>query len=277
MSIRCVDRMQLIAHRGASYDAPENTVASARLAWAQHADALEVDVHLTRDGRLAVIHDPDTQRTGVVRHIVAEATLAELQQLDVGGWKDVRFSGEKIPSLEEIFAIVPAGKRVFVELKGGPESVPPLQRCVRSLEDNGAGFMPAQVAVIAFDLETAVAAKRGLPAHEVCWLADHGAEAPRATLQEIADTARREGLDGVDVDHRWLHDGKVVQQIRVNGFKVYVWTETILRSRGTFLPQGSMVSRPTGPAGYAPNWRALRFSAELSTERVGNRPRCGWV
>src|SRR5687767_10257607 len=88
-------RMQFIAHRGASHDAPENTLAAVRLAWAQHADAVEVDVHLTRDGRLAVIHDPDTQRTAGVARVVAQSTLAELQLLDVGRWKASRFAGEK--------------------------------------------------------------------------------------------------------------------------------------------------------------------------------------
>src|SRR3954466_7120047 len=115
--------MQIIAHRGASHDAPENTLAAARLAWAQHADALEVDVHLTRDGRLAVIHDPDTRRTADVARAVAESTLAELPQLDVGTWKDRRFAAERIPALEDVFAVVPDGKRVFVEIKGGPEVV----------------------------------------------------------------------------------------------------------------------------------------------------------
>src|SRR4051812_19201695 len=112
--------VQIIAHRGASHDAPENTLAAVRLAWAQHADAVEVDVHLTRDWRLAVIHDPDTRRTGDEVCVVADSTLAELQRLDVGQWKDPRFAGERIPTLEDVFGSVPDGKRTFVELKSGP-------------------------------------------------------------------------------------------------------------------------------------------------------------
>src|SRR4051794_20206839 len=103
--------MQIIAHRGASHDAPENTLAAVRLAWAQHADAVEIDVHLTRDGRLAVIHDPDTQRTAGIPQLVTETTLADLQRLDAGAWKGASFAGEKIPALEDVFALVPAGKR----------------------------------------------------------------------------------------------------------------------------------------------------------------------
>src|SRR3954468_15593010 len=123
--------MVIIAHRGASRDAPENTLAAVRLAWAQHADAVEIDVHLTRDGRLAVIHDPDTQRTTGVPRIVAQSTFAELSELDAGAWKNARFAGEKIPALEDVLAVVPDGKRLFVEIKGGPEVVPELRRCMR--------------------------------------------------------------------------------------------------------------------------------------------------
>lgn len=217
--------MHIIAHRGASHDAPENTLAAVRLAWAQHADALEVDVHLTGDGRLAVIHDPDTARTAGTRHVVATTTLAVLQQLDVGRGKAARFAGEKIPALEDVFALVPEGKRVFVELKSGPESVPALQRCVaRARHEQPVRLQAAQIAIITFDLPTAEAVKRALPDHEVCWLAEAGAEAPRPTLLEIARVARAAALDGVDVDAKWPLPKDVVQQIRRDGFKLYVWT-----------------------------------------------------
>ena len=217
--------MQIIAHRGASHDAPENTLAAVRLAWAQDADAVEVDVHLTRDGRLAVIHDPDTQRTAGVAGTVAAATLAGLQALDVGRWKAARFSGERIPALEEIFALVPDGKRVFVEIKGGPEVVRELQRCVDvALHEPRGPLRPEQIAISTFDLPAAETAKRALPRHEVCWIADSGRAAPRPTLAAVVQAARAAGLDGVDLDAGWILNAEVVQQIQRDGFKVYVWT-----------------------------------------------------
>jgi glycerophosphoryl diester phosphodiesterase len=226
--------MQIIAHRGASYDAPENTIAAARLAWAQHADALEVDVHLTADGRLAVIHDSDTRRTAQVAHVIAQTRLADLQRLDVGAWKEPRFSGETIPALEEVFAVVPEGKRIFVEIKGGAEVVAELRRSVRWAlgEEEARGeanllhghLQPKQIAIISFDLAAARAAKAALPAHEVCWIADSGREAPLPTLTAIAAAARDAGLDGVDVEANWLTDGGIVKQLRANAFKVYAWT-----------------------------------------------------
>lgn len=215
--------MLIIAHRGASHDAPENTLAAARLGWEQGADALEVDVHLTRDGRLAVIHDSDTQRTAGIPGEVGSLTLAELQSRDVGRWKSPRFAGERIPALEAILADVPAGKRLFVELKGGPASVPALQQAITQ-GVRAASLPRSQITIIAFDLATARAAKRALPENEVCWLADAGDEAPCPTIAEVARVAREAGLDGIDVAADWELDVECVQQIRQGGFKLYVWT-----------------------------------------------------
>ena len=67
--------MEIIAHRGASHDAPENTLAAVQLAWQQHADAVEVDVRISRDGQLVVIHDDNTRRTGKAARKVSDETL----------------------------------------------------------------------------------------------------------------------------------------------------------------------------------------------------------
>src|SRR5688572_31257071 len=80
-------KVEIVAHRGASFDAPENTVAAIKLAWEQKADASEFDIYLTKDGKIAVIHDKDTMRTAGVQKLVAESTLEELRKLDVGKWK----------------------------------------------------------------------------------------------------------------------------------------------------------------------------------------------
>src|SRR3954470_3141821 len=85
------DKVEIIAHRGASYDAPENTVAAIKLAWEQKADASEFDVFLSKDGKIVVIHDKDTKRVAGVDKTVASQTLAELRQLDAGKWKGAQF------------------------------------------------------------------------------------------------------------------------------------------------------------------------------------------
>ncbi|MFV2065815.1 MAG: glycerophosphodiester phosphodiesterase family protein, partial [Pirellulales bacterium] len=97
----------IVGHRGASHDAPENTLAAFQLAWQRGADGVEGDFYLTSDGHIVCIHDADTERVAGEKLIVAESTLADLRQLDVGAWKGERWRGEKIPTLEEVLATVP--------------------------------------------------------------------------------------------------------------------------------------------------------------------------
>jgi glycerophosphoryl diester phosphodiesterase len=125
------DAVEIIGHRGASHDAPENTLASIRLAWKQNADASETDVHLTKDGQIVVIHDFNTRRVGGRNRKVVDQTLAELKQLDVGRWKGEQWAGERIPTLAEYLAAIPDGKRLLIEIKCGPEIVPRLVQVIR--------------------------------------------------------------------------------------------------------------------------------------------------
>ena len=92
-----------IAHRGASYLAPENTVAAVNLAWELGADAVEVDVFLAKDNRVMVNHDKDTKRTaaGKKNMVIRNTPSQVLRNLDVGRWKDEKYKGEKMPFLSE--------------------------------------------------------------------------------------------------------------------------------------------------------------------------------
>lgn len=216
-----LSRMEIIAHRGASHDAPENTLAAARLAWRQGADALECDVQLTADGRLAVMHDDDTRRvTGGAQALApAGATLDQLRALDVGAWKHADFAGEKIPALDELLRTVPAGKRIFIEVKNGPEAIPELVRCLARCT-----LVPAQVAVISFQLEAARAAKRALSRCEVCYLAERDAHGVAPPLDAVIAAACAAELDGLDLEAAWPVEARVVQRVRDAGLKLYVWT-----------------------------------------------------
>src|SRR5687767_13972888 len=80
--------VEIVAHRGASYDAPENTMAAHQLAWKQNADAVETDIWLTKDGKVIVSHDKNAKRTAGRDALVTELTQAELRTLDAGKWKD---------------------------------------------------------------------------------------------------------------------------------------------------------------------------------------------
>src|SRR6476646_10554366 len=99
--------VEVIAHRGESADAPENTMAAFRLAWERKVRAIELDVHLTGDGKLIVVHDADTKRVAGTKRIIKESTLDDLRSLDAGRWKGARWAGEKMPTLDEALATIP--------------------------------------------------------------------------------------------------------------------------------------------------------------------------
>ncbi len=105
----------IIAHRGASAYAPENTLAAFDLAVRQGADAIELDAKLTKDGHVVVFHDQTLERTTGVYGRVSEKNLAELRRLDAGSHFDIAYKGETIPTLDEVFEAL--GKKIFINIE----------------------------------------------------------------------------------------------------------------------------------------------------------------
>jgi len=210
--------VEFVGHRGASHDAPENTLASFRLGW-QQAEACELDIHLTKDGQVLVSHDFNTKRTTGVDHKIAESTLAELRALDAGQWKGPQWAGEKLPTLAEVLALQPDRKRLFVEIKCGAEVLPELGRVVRA-----AGKQPGQVVLIGFKLETMQAAKKLYPDLTVLWLAGLKKNTPPPKLADLVAQARAAGLDGLDLDYRLPIDAAGVKVVTDAKLQCYVWT-----------------------------------------------------
>lgn len=109
----------IVAHRGASKRAPENTLAAFRLAIELGARLVECDVHLSADGVPVVMHDERVDRTTAGHGPVAEKTLSELKALDAGSWFGGAFAGERVPTLDEALEECAGRARLFVELKRG--------------------------------------------------------------------------------------------------------------------------------------------------------------
>lgn len=189
----------IVAHRGASHDAPENTIAAFHLAWQQGADAIEGDFHLTRDGHIVCHHDRTTERITGTNLQIASAKLAELRKLDIGAWKHEKFRGERIATLPEVLGTVPERKIIYVEVKCGPEIVPKLQQDLR--ESN---LKSAEVRIIAFDQQVIRAVKRAMPAYSAYWLVspkqenDNGPWFP--SRQQIIQTALDAKADGIGIN-----------------------------------------------------------------------------
>jgi glycerophosphoryl diester phosphodiesterase len=110
-------RPLVIAHRGSSAYAPENTLAAFKLAAEQGADAIELDADLTRDGHVVVMHDATIDRTTDGHGNVNDLTLEEIRRVDAGAWKDAVFKDERVPLLEEVFEAVGQHVLINVEIK----------------------------------------------------------------------------------------------------------------------------------------------------------------
>lgn len=106
----------VIGHRGASRAAPENTLAAFALAARLGADAVELDVKLTRDGAPIIMHDETVDRTTNGHGKVCDLTLADFKRLDAGGWKGRQFAGECVPTLAEVFEALDRRLWINVEL-----------------------------------------------------------------------------------------------------------------------------------------------------------------
>ncbi|MEG7381253.1 glycerophosphodiester phosphodiesterase family protein [Bacillus subtilis] len=115
--------MYTIAHRGASGYAPENTFAAFDLAAEMNADMIELDVQLTKDRQIVVIHDDRVDRTTNGSGFVKDFTLEELQKLDAGSWYGPAFQGERIPTLEEVLKRYHKKIGLLIELKGHPSQI----------------------------------------------------------------------------------------------------------------------------------------------------------
>jgi glycerophosphoryl diester phosphodiesterase len=215
--------VEIFAHRGASFDAPENTLAAFKLAYAQGADGAEGDFYLSKDGKIVCVHDDNMKKTAGVSLKVAGATLAELKKLDVGSWKHRRFAAERVPTLLEVLAIVPKGKKFLIEVKCGPEIVPQLEKDVET-----SGIDMDQLVVIAFDSDVVAASRKAMPKLKAYWLTSwkkktFGGYSP--SKKEVLTTLKRTEASGLDAKAiPAVLTADYAQQLKAAGFELHCWT-----------------------------------------------------
>jgi glycerophosphoryl diester phosphodiesterase len=222
--------IDIIGHRGASHDAPENTLAAFRLGWAQRADANELDIRLTRDGQVVVFHDATTRRIAGLDRPVDAQTLAQLQALDAGSWKSAAWAGERIPALTDVLATIPDGKRLYFEIKCGVEVLPALEQVIAEARSEA-----EQVALIGFGLATMAAAKKRLPKHDAYWVVENKEPPP---LGSLISQAKAAGLDGLDLQGTFPIDRLLVENIKAAGLKLCTWTVDDLPTAKRLLEAG---------------------------------------
>ncbi len=205
-------RIHVCAHRGDSLNAPENTLPALRAAAAAGASVAEIDVVLTGDDQIILLHDEVLDRTTDARGRVADLTLAEVRRLDAGAWFGPRFAGTRIPTLREALAEARSlGIGLLVEVKER-------QRPDR-MHDRLAGLLAEanavdDVLVISFDHPSLLAMKERLPALRT-ELITH------ARHVDIAGIARRAGAASVAIE--WdMFDSADALSLHADGVAVRV-------------------------------------------------------
>jgi len=214
-------RTKIIGQRGASLDAPENTVAAVRLAWERGADAVEVDARLSRDERAVLMHDGNVRRTTGVDADVVDLTCAELKALDAGAWKGARWAGERIPTLDEVLPLTPAERQLMVEIKCGPEIIDPLTQALETWAGQPEGLVFA-----GFSDETMARVKAALSAHPVYLISRTRAKdgRPAGGAAPFVERAQAAGLDGLSLSACAEIDHAFVREVHRAGLPLVVWT-----------------------------------------------------
>lgn len=203
---------EIIAHRGASYIAPENTVSSAKLAWEMGADAVECDIYLSSDNRIMVSHDASTRRTTGNEYIISKTASEIIRTLDAGSYKSQKYKGEKIPFLEEIISTVPSGKELVVEIKCGSEVLDQLKKTV------SANSGDKKFTFISFDLQTISNAKKVFPDNPCYWLCSDSSLFKNNFLK-----VKEAGLNGFSLSYNIINE-KVATAIKKAGLDLFTWT-----------------------------------------------------
>jgi len=211
----------IVAHRGASGQAPENTIPAFNLAWKQGADAIEADFHLSKDGHIVCIHDKDTKRVSEKGLIVKNTNLAELQLLDVGAKKHARYKGTPIPTIAQVFATVPKDKKIYIEIKVGPEIVPQLLADIKKSK-----LKNDQIVVISFNPYALAELKKQSPTTKTIWLCNFEKDKQglaKPSPQNSIEILKKIKADGISTSTN-LMGPAFINYFKNQGFEHHVWT-----------------------------------------------------
>ncbi len=200
----------LMAHRGNSGLAPENTLAAFAAALETKSEWVELDVHLSADGELIVMHDATVDRCTNGSGAIAEMTLAQIKALDAGSWFAPEFAGETVPTLAEVVALVGDRIRLNVEIKSSADPLSSL-KVVQALADGG---VLAQSIVSSFGLEAILETRKHWPEGTLALIT--GRAADLAIAQEHK-------LPWFNVAYPDV-DAALVERAHAAGIKVNAWT-----------------------------------------------------
>ena len=212
----------IVAHRGASHSAPENTIPSFELAFKENADFIEGDFWLTRDNEIVCIHDPDTKRVSKekINLQIRTSILAELKKVDIGSWRGSKYTGTTIPTLQGVLQIIPPDKGIYIEIKDDREIfMKKLSEILKPfLIENESSNSNREVRLITFNPKTVLSAKEYFPKIKIYWL--FGWYFSKIKLinmiahKRIMRTLRKYNCDGIDLNAAPYIDAVLVKFFR---------------------------------------------------------------
>ena len=203
----------IIAHRGISFDLPENSLSAFNASWAVGVDGIEGDFHLTRDGSIVCIHDDNTSRVCNKNLVICNSTLQELKELNLQ-CEGKNHLNIKIPTLTEVLKTVPSGKKIFVEIKCGVEILLPLVKELSRSKINS-----NQVVIISFDRQVVKELKEMAPEYKALLLYSYeeGREVS-SLINEMFDIK----ADGIGTDNELSKE--FVEKVIISGLEYHSWT-----------------------------------------------------
>lgn len=233
-----VENIKLIAHRGESAVAPENTMASFRTAWNGNiAYAIELDVHVTKDNQIVCSHDATLKRVtqGACTSALKDMTVEEIKKYDVGSFKDPQFKDERVPLLSEVLDELPQNGRIFLEIK---TTNPAFPRLLKELLDKYPHIKQEQIIVISFQGIALLQLRKEYPGFKHYLLAmiepskdpkvveeeRQAGEFSYVTPEEAIAAIEKYECDGLDAGRLYNLTPEYVAEIHKAGYEFHTWT-----------------------------------------------------
>jgi glycerophosphoryl diester phosphodiesterase len=250
-----LNETDIVAHRGASGYTPENTLVAFDKAVEMKADYIEMDVQRSKDGKLVIIHDPTVDRTTNGIGEVKDLTYQQLKRLDAGSWKGIQFTGEKIPSFEEILDRYDGEIGMLIELKS-PELYPGIEeQIVQVLKERNLDHPHNEEIIIqSFNMNSMKKMNFLLPKMPIGILTSDKKHTSKHALKELSTFA-----DYFNPHYLMLTD-QIVSQAHSYGMKVSPWT---VRSQeaANFVSEKNIAAIITDYPEYViPGRSSLKFS-----------------
>ena len=214
LTICSTAQLKFIAHRGVSYYAPENTMASIKLAWELGADGAECDIHMTKDKKIILSHDGTTTRLTNQKLDIARTNYSELKKLELKliPTNSPYFSGERMPLLADVLKTIPKDRLLVIEIKCENDVFPELEKVIKKYWKTG------KIAFIGFNFETISLAKSKFP-NVPCYYLSSSKEDVQKRIPDL----KKNNLDGVDLSSKII-DKELVDELRKANAEIWCWT-----------------------------------------------------